>query len=68
MKPSQGLIDVMEPERDKLFEQNLGLLERIDMFEQMIHKAKQRYNENQEKIKQIDYILDTYAYKKEEPS
>jgi len=68
MKPSQGLIDVLEPERDSLFNQNLGILERIDMFEQMIHKAKQRYNENQEKIKQIDYLLDTYAYKKEEPS
>lgn len=66
MKPSYGLITVLEPERDRLFKVNQGILTRIQMFEEIIHNSKQRYNENQEKIQQLDYLLDTYAYLPEE--
>lgn len=58
------IIETLEPERDQLFKEMKHYKRQYHSFNNMAQKYLKQIEENEEKIKQIDFILDNYAYKK----
>lgn len=56
------IIKTLEPKRDQLFDENKRLEKQIQMFSNLVATYQKRYEENEEKIKQMDHVLDSLVY------